>query len=104
MVSCLGYLGFGASNLDAWRRFATKVLGLMRGESRGDARRFRIDTQAWRISVQPGDDDLAYVGFEVAGPTELAEVRRRLNDGGVTTTEGDADLVRDREVTQLIAC
>jgi 2,3-dihydroxybiphenyl 1,2-dioxygenase len=104
MVSCLGYLGFGASNLDAWSAFATNVLGLMPGEARNGARRFRTDSQAWRISVQAGDDDLAYVGFEVAGPAQLTEVRRRLRDAGVATADGGVELVRDRGVTELVTC
>jgi biphenyl-2,3-diol 1,2-dioxygenase len=104
MVSCLGYLGFGVSNLDAWSAFATNVLGLMPGEAHRGARRFRTDSQAWRISVQAGDDDLAYAGFEVAGPAELDAVRRRLRDGSVATADGDAELIRDRGVTQLVTC
>jgi biphenyl-2,3-diol 1,2-dioxygenase len=76
----------------------------MPGEPHRGARRFRTDSQAWRISVQAGDDDLAYAGFEVAGPAELGAARRRLCDGGVATADGDAELIRDRGVTQLVTC
>ena len=41
MVRCLGYLGFGVSDFDAWNTFATKVLGLMPGEGL----RYRMDSQ-----------------------------------------------------------
>jgi biphenyl-2,3-diol 1,2-dioxygenase len=104
MVSCLGYIGLGVSDLDAWSGFATQVLGLMPGEAPAGVRRFRTDAQAWRISVQKGDDDLAYAGFEVAGRAELDALRRRLRDAGVATRDGDADLVRDRGVTELVTC
>ncbi len=103
MVRCLGYLGFGVSDFDAWRAFATNVLGLMPGEG-ADGRRFRTDSQSWRIALEPGNDDLVYVGFEVAGSSELDAVRRRLRDAKVAVEDGDAALVRERGVTQLIRC
>jgi 2,3-dihydroxybiphenyl 1,2-dioxygenase len=104
MVRCLGYLGFGVSDFDAWNTFATKVLGLMPGEAADGDRRFRTDTQAWRIALESGNDDLAYVGFEVAGPAELEAVRRRLREASIAVEDGDAALVRERGVTKLIRC
>jgi 2,3-dihydroxybiphenyl 1,2-dioxygenase len=104
MVRCLGYLGFAVSDFDAWNAFATKVLGLMPGEAADGGRRFRTDSQAWRIALESGNDDLAYVGFEVAGPAELEAVRGRLRDAGIAVEDGDAALVRERGVTKLIRC
>jgi biphenyl-2,3-diol 1,2-dioxygenase len=86
-IGSLGYLGFQVKDTAAWDAFATGVLGLMPGEPAGAARRYRLDDLAWRIAVEPGDsDDLAYAGFEVAGPAELETVRNRLSETGIAAT------------------
>jgi 2,3-dihydroxybiphenyl 1,2-dioxygenase len=104
-IGSLGYLGFEVKEPAAWDAFAGGVLGLMPAEPAGDVRRFRIDEFAWRIAVEPGDaDDLAYVGFEVAGPAELEAMRRRLSEAGVAVANGDPELVAGRGVLGVIAC
>lgn len=101
-IGSLGYLGFSVKAPDAWDAFATGVLGLMPGEAPG---RYRLDELAWRIAVEPGDaDDLAYAGFEVAGPAELEAVRGRLAEGGVAVGNGDPALLAERQVLGLITC
>jgi 2,3-dihydroxybiphenyl 1,2-dioxygenase len=101
-IGSLGYLGISVKDPVAWGAFATGVLGLMPGEAAG---RYRLDDLAWRIAVVPGDaDDLAYVGFEVAGPAELEVVRGRLAEGGVAVGNGDPELLAERGVLGLIAC
>jgi len=104
-IGSLGYLGFKVKDPAAWGEFATRVLGLMPAEPAGEALRFRLDDLAWRIAVEPGDaDDLAYVGFEVAGPVELETVRDRLVGGGVAVGNGDPQQLSERAVLGLIAC
>lgn len=104
-IGSLGYVGFSVKDPDAWGAFATGVLGLMPGESARGARRFRLDDVAWRIAVEDGEaDDLAYVGFEVAGPTELETVRARLAGAGLVVRNGDPDLLAERGVLGLISC
>jgi biphenyl-2,3-diol 1,2-dioxygenase len=104
-IGNLGYLGFKASDLAAWRTFGQNVLGLMLSEETDGRLRFRIDSQAWRISVDSGsDDDLAYMGFEVPSANDLADIVRRLAAAGVTVTNGDAALINDRGVTDMIKC
>jgi 2,3-dihydroxybiphenyl 1,2-dioxygenase len=101
-IGSLGYLGLAVKDPAAFGAFATGVLGLMPGESEA---RYRLDDLAWRIAVAPGDaDDLAYVGFEVAGPAELEAVRSRLLEGGVAVGNGDPDLAAERGVLGLITC
>ena len=105
MIGCLGYLGLNVSDLDAWTAFSTNVLGLMAGVSIDGERRFRTDAQAWRIALHAGpEDDVAYVGFEVAGPSELAVARQRLREAGVAFRDGDSHQIRARGVTDLISC
>ena len=104
-IGSLGYLGFQVKDTAAWDAFATGVLGLMPASPAGDARRFRLDELAWRIAVEPGEaDDLAYVGFEVAGPAALETTRNRLTEGGVVVGNGDPARLAERGVLGLIAC
>jgi 2,3-dihydroxybiphenyl 1,2-dioxygenase len=104
-IGSLGYLGFQVKDAAAWDAFGTGVLGLMPAEPAGAARRFRLDDLAWRIAVETGEaDDLAYVGFEVAGPAELEAVRSRVAEGGVAVGNGDPDLIAERGVLGLISC
>jgi len=104
-IGSLGYLGFQVKDAAAWDAFATGVLGLMPAQPAGQAQRFRLDDLAWRIAVEPGEaDDLAYVGFEVAGPAELQAVRDRLSEGGVAVGNGDPELIAERGVLGLITC
>jgi 2,3-dihydroxybiphenyl 1,2-dioxygenase len=104
-IGSLGYLGLKVKEPRAFAEFATQVLGLMQGESAGEARRFRLDELAWRIAVEQGDaDDVAYLGFEVAGRAELEAVRARLAEGGIATNNGDSGATAERGVLGLIAC
>lgn len=104
-IGSLGYVGFRVKDPDAWSAFATGVLGLMPAEPAGAAQRFRVDDLAWRIAVERGDaDDVAYLGFEVAGAAELEAVRNRLAGAGVAVGNGDPALLAERGVLGLISC
>jgi len=101
-VGSLGYLGLKVKDPDAWTAYAISVLGLMPGEAAG---RFRLDDLAWRIAVESGEaDDLSYLGFEVAGPTELEAVRARLAEGSVAVGNGEPELLAERQVLGLLTC
>ena len=51
-VTELGYLGFGVSNMDAWREYASKVMGLeVFDEGEEDRFYIRMDYQHHRITV-----------------------------------------------------
>jgi hypothetical protein len=104
-IRSLGYLGFAVKDAGAWDAFATGVLGLMPGENLGETRRYRLDDLDWRIAVERGSaDDLAYVGFEVAGPVELDAVAARLAEGGVAVGNSDPARLAERGVLGLISC
>ena len=104
-IGSLGYLGLKVKEPRAFAEFATQILGLMPGEGAGEARRFRLDEVQWRIAVEPGEaDDVAYLGFEVAGSAELEAVRARLVEGGTAVGTGDTNLIAERGVLGLITC
>jgi len=101
-IGSLGYLGVKVKDPDAFAAYATGVLGLMPGEAAGC---YRLDDLAWRIAVEAGEaDDLAFLGFEVAGAAELGAVRERLAEGGVAVGNGNPDLLAQRGVLGLLTC
>lgn len=104
-VTQLGYLVFEVSDLPAWERFATGVLGLTVGTRRDDgALALRLDSHAQRFLLLPGEaDDVAAIGWEVADATALAAVRAQIEATGVSVTEGTAELAASRQVAGLIS-
>lgn len=100
----LGYIGIKASDIDAWKRYATQFMGLMDGgTSPSGSALFRLDDNAWRISVEKGaEDDLAFIGLEVPDLETLAAVRQRLAAAGAAFTEGSAELKAERGVIDLV--
>ena len=102
----LGYIGLNVSNVSAWRTWATEFVGVMEAPaSPAGTVRLRIDDHAWRIALEPGDaDDLAWVGFELAGPVELADLRARLVADGVQVQDADEALLAERGVLGLVRC
>ena len=104
-VSCLGYVGFKAADLEAWSTFATDVLGLMPANAPDGGLRFRTDAQSWRVNIESGvEDDIDFVGFEVPGREELETMAARLKAAGVTMANDDVDLAGIRGVTGLVSC
>ena len=88
MSIILGYLGFEVSDLAAWEVFATKVLGLQVAERREGGFSLRMDGHRERFFIVEGPrDDLAFLGFEVAGAPELAARVEHLRGMNVEVSE-----------------
>ena len=87
-----GYLGLDVSDLGAWRRFATELLGLAVGAPRPDgALPLRMDGHDYRILLQGGaTDDVAHIGWEVADSAALDAMKDRRARGGVPFRGGSA--------------
>ncbi len=104
LISSLGYLRVESADVDAWREFGTKVLGMSEGRGPDPAAVYlRMDDFPARIVVVPGERDrLAATGWEVASEHDLAEVARALADAGVAVKSGDADELTDRRVGGLL--
>ena len=103
-VERLGYVGVGASDLDAWSDFAANVLGVVVHERGDDGTLFlRHDKHHYRIAVHPDPgDDLMYIGWQVANDQALDGMRRQLESAGVAFSEGSAELASARRVAELI--
>lgn len=100
-IKALGYIGIQSRKLEAWHRYCTEFLGLMDVSAETSSQRFRIDGQAWRVSVQEGDsEDLQFVGFEAGDQRSLTKTCDQLRSLGYSV-ERDAHLARDRQVQDL---
>lgn len=107
-VECLGYLGLGVRDAEAWGKFATDVLGLMPSRDGGEVLQLRLDDQIWRIEVEStkasDKDDVSFLGFEVSGPEGLKAMRTRLSDAGVVISDGASTSIASRGVMDMFSC
>jgi 3,4-dihydroxy-9,10-secoandrosta-1,3,5(10)-triene-9,17-dione 4,5-dioxygenase len=103
-VRSLGYLRVEATDIEAWRTFGTKVLGMVQGRGPDpDALYLRMDDFPARLVIVPGErDKLAAAGFELADPQSLAHVARALEEAGVAIKQAGAAELADRRVADMI--
>ncbi len=103
-VTQLGYLGLGVSHVDDWERFATHVLDLQANGRDDDGTLFwRMDEYHGRFNLHPnGNDDVAYIGWEVADKRDLHTGAEQLSAAGVEVQPGTAAEAEARLVTGLI--
>jgi 3,4-dihydroxy-9,10-secoandrosta-1,3,5(10)-triene-9,17-dione 4,5-dioxygenase len=88
-IRSMGYARVASTDLDAWRHFGSKVLGLAegRGPTEGNLY-FRIDEVSARLVVFPSDEDrLECVGWELADHDALQTAREHLTKAGVEFVE-----------------
>ncbi|MGQ0622352.1 MAG: biphenyl-2,3-diol 1,2-dioxygenase [Panacagrimonas sp.] len=104
-VQRLGYVGFEASDVEAWRGFSTAMLGAMEAPAVDDALRFRIDSRTWRYAVHPGSaDDIRYAGFEVSSRDALLQINEHLKKLGIAVHHENETFARSRGVLDLLSC
>ena len=103
-VRSLGYWGFEVSDRLAWQQLLVDQLGLVRTSDSSDgAHVYRIDRYQSRLRVYEGPaDDIAFIGWEVAGPAELDAMAQALGDMGYDPQPGDPTLAKARCVEGLI--
>ncbi|HEX7739554.1 MAG TPA: VOC family protein [Marmoricola sp.] len=103
-VRSMGYIRVASTDLDAWRTFAEKVLGL--AATRGPDEKnlyYRIDQVSARVMVFPSDrDELSCVGWELADHQALQDAREHLQKAGVAYEDGTAEELAERRVQELI--
>jgi 2,3-dihydroxybiphenyl 1,2-dioxygenase len=103
-ITRLGYLGLTVSDLAAWEKLATQMLGF---ESVGSIEEgkllFRYDEYACRIILENGKlDDVAFAGWEVSDSTALKALAERLKSSGVDVRYATEAEAADRKVEELI--
>ena len=87
-VLSLGYLHLRTPNLDAWRTFATEVIGVMPTSGPDEhSQYYRCDDHPYRLVLAPGDEpSVSAIGFEVGDDRDLATIVEQLGSAGVTVT------------------
>jgi 2,3-dihydroxybiphenyl 1,2-dioxygenase len=100
----LGYLVFEVSDLAAWEKFATEILGLTVARRLDDGGlALRMDDYEQRIVLTPGPaDDLAALGWELTDAAELDAMTNRLGAAGFRVTPGTAEETSRRRVAGLV--
>jgi 3,4-dihydroxy-9,10-secoandrosta-1,3,5(10)-triene-9,17-dione 4,5-dioxygenase len=103
-IKSMGYARVASTNLDDWKQFAGKVLGLAEGRGPNpDNLYYRIDEVSARLVVFPSDvDQLDCVGWELADHDALQAAREHLTKAGVATTEGAPEELAERRVQELV--
>jgi 3,4-dihydroxy-9,10-secoandrosta-1,3,5(10)-triene-9,17-dione 4,5-dioxygenase len=103
-IRSMGYARVASTDLDAWRHFGSKVLGLAEGRGPDpDNLYFRIDEVSARLVVFGSDkDEMACVGWELADHPALQEAREHLQKAGVDFEEGTAEELAERRVQELV--
>ncbi|GIX47365.1 MAG: iron-dependent extradiol dioxygenase [Candidatus Tectimicrobiota bacterium] len=102
-VTQLGYLGLNVSDLAAWEQFATQILGLQVSEREDRALFLRMDEYHHRFVLHAqGDDDLAYIGWEVADETALEAMAAQLQAAGISVRRGTPAEALARRVAGLL--
>ena len=103
-VTELGYMGIGVKDLDAWKHFATDIVGFeLADEGESDRCYLRMDYVHHRIVMHAdGSDDLSYLGFRVAGADEFAQMQRQLAEAGIKFRVGSAEEAEERRVLEVI--
>ncbi len=103
-IKSMGYIRVASTDLDKWRHFADKVLGLVQGRGpHPDHLYYRIDEVSARLVVFPSDvDELSATGWEMASPAALKQARAHLTAAGVEFEEGTKDEAAERRVQEFV--
>jgi 2,3-dihydroxyethylbenzene 1,2-dioxygenase len=104
-VTELGYFGIGVSDLGAWKQFAREILALEVREEPGEPDRAYLRMDIWHhrfVLHAGGDDDVAYLGFRVAGADEFAEMQKQLANAGIDYRVGSLGEAEERRVLEVM--
>src|SRR5260370_38056583 len=103
-VTELGYMGIGAKDAEAWKKFAAELVGLEVVDE-GERDRFYLRMDYWHHRVivhNDPSDDLLYLGFRVAGPEEFGAMQRQLEAAGIKFRVGSEDEATERHVLEIL--
>ncbi|MFI7589754.1 iron-dependent extradiol dioxygenase HsaC [Spongisporangium articulatum] len=103
-IRSLGYLRVSATDMDAWRTYGLKVLGMVEGKGTVEGALYlRMDDFPARLVIVPGEKDaLVASGWEAEHEAGLADVVRRLEQAGVPWKEGTPEECAERKVGRVV--
>jgi 3,4-dihydroxy-9,10-secoandrosta-1,3,5(10)-triene-9,17-dione 4,5-dioxygenase len=100
----LGYLRIESPDVETWREFGTRVLGMVEGRGpEPGALYLRMDEFPARLVILPGETDrLLASGWETAGRPMLERVAELLMEADVAVKTGTDAECADRRVAELM--
>jgi 3,4-dihydroxy-9,10-secoandrosta-1,3,5(10)-triene-9,17-dione 4,5-dioxygenase len=103
-IRSMGYARVASTDLEQWKHFGSKVLGLAEGRGpNAENLYFRIDEVSARLVVFPADvDQLSCVGWELADHPALQAAREHLSKVGIEFEEGTEEELAERRVQELV--
>lgn len=103
-VSQLAYLGIGVSDMNAWKAFATDILGMQIIERADDGTVYlRMDENHHRIALhQSGEDDVLYIGLQAATTASFEEAKAALKAAGVSVAQGTPAEIAHRRLIDFV--
>src|SRR5262249_718443 len=96
-------VGVGVSDMAAWEKFAANV-GLQTNGHDSDGSMFlKMDEHHHRFVIHPnGNDDVAYLGWQVANGPQLKQFAEQLKADGAEVIYGRPEEAKKRRVMGLI--
>jgi 2,3-dihydroxybiphenyl 1,2-dioxygenase len=105
VVSNLGYVVFGVSELQRWESFAVDVLGMQLASRSTGALAFRMDDYCQRLVLETNPiDDIVAAGWEFESETKLAAFVDQSQAKGVILEPMTSELARRRKVEGGYSC
>ena len=103
-VSQLAYLGIGVSDTNAWKTFATDILGMQMIERADDGTVYlRMDENHHRIALHPsGEDDVLYIGLQTPTMAAYDASEAALKAAGVSMTQGTPAEIAHRRLIDFV--
>lgn len=100
MIRSMAYLGLTSPAASDWRSFGADVLGLQAiPDGQDGALRFRMDDAECRLWIHPAQqNDIAYIGWTMAGEAAAIELGKRVETAGATLSRADRAQAEDRKV------
>jgi extradiol dioxygenase len=103
-VSQLAYLGIGVTDMNAWKTFATDILGMQIIERADDGTVYlRMDENHHRIALHPsGEDDVLYIGLQTPTMAAYEDSKAALKAAGVSVTQGTPAEIAHRRLIDFV--
>lgn len=87
----LAYIGVAATDMNAWRAFASDYLGMQVVDLAGQSVALRMDERHQRFLIRPGaKDGVSFLGLELQDEDALDRAAQVLATGGIVPVPGDA--------------
>lgn len=99
----LGYIGINATDLNAWKTYASKIIGAQVVDESEDSLSLRIDDKQYRFVLHRAPQDgPAYYGWDVGSENSLKEICSVFDADNVKYERVDDELARHKNVLGLV--